>query len=87
MSALMSGVVIKMGVYGSCASIDLPGGRARLVGRDSSSPWAPISALLGVLYALMEHDLKRLLAYHSVENIGIIFIGIGAGPGVPELRS
>jgi len=32
-----------------------------------------------VLYALMEHDLKRLLAYHSVENIGIIFIGIGAG--------
>src|SRR6266511_168329 len=38
-----------------------------------------ISALLGVLYALMEHDLKRLLAYHSVENIGIILIGIGAG--------
>ena len=38
-----------------------------------------VSALLGVLYALMEHDLKRLLAYHSVENIGIIFIGIGAG--------
>jgi hydrogenase-4 component B len=38
-----------------------------------------ISALLGVLYALMEHDLKRLLAYHSVENIGIILIGVGAG--------
>ena len=38
-----------------------------------------VSALLGVLYALMEHDLKRLLAYHSVENIGIIFIGVGAG--------
>src|SRR5260370_9782760 len=38
-----------------------------------------VSALLGVLYALMEHDLKRLLAYHSVENIGIILIGIGAG--------
>ncbi len=38
-----------------------------------------VSALLGVLYALMEHDLKRLLAFHSVENIGIIFIGIGAG--------
>ena len=38
-----------------------------------------ISALLGVLYALMEHDLKRLLAYHSVENIGIILMGIGAG--------
>ena len=38
-----------------------------------------VSALLGVLYALMEHDLKRLLAYHSVENIGIILIGMGAG--------
>ena len=38
---------------------------------------ASISALLGVLYALMEHDMKRLLAYHSVENIGIILIGVG----------
>jgi hydrogenase-4 component B len=38
-----------------------------------------ISALLGVMYALMEHDLKSLLAYHSVENIGIILMGIGAG--------
>jgi hydrogenase-4 component B len=37
------------------------------------------SALLGVLYALVEHDLKRLLAYHSVENIGIILLGLGAG--------
>ena len=36
-----------------------------------------ITAVLGVLYALMEHDLKRLLAYHTVENIGIIFIGLG----------
>ena len=36
------------------------------------------SALLGVLYALMEHDLKRLLAYHSIENIGIILMGLGA---------
>ena len=38
-----------------------------------------VSALLGVLYALMEHDLKRLPAYHPVENIGVIFIGVGAG--------
>src|SRR2546430_288133 len=37
-----------------------------------------VSALLGVLYALMEHDLKRLLAYHSIENIGIILMGLGA---------
>src|SRR5712692_1147205 len=77
-SALMSGVVIKMGVYGLLrVTIDL------LVG---GPPWwgglvlgvGTVSALLGVLYALMEHDLKRLLAYHSVENVGIIFIGIGA---------
>ena len=34
--------------------------------------------MLGVLYALMQHDLKRLLAYHSIENIGIILMGLGA---------
>src|SRR5438128_6459274 len=37
------------------------------------------TTLFGVLYALMQHDLKRLLAYHSVENIGIILLGLGAG--------
>jgi hydrogenase-4 component B len=37
-----------------------------------------VSAVLGVLFALMEHDLKRLLAYHSIENIGIILMGLGA---------
>jgi NADH:ubiquinone oxidoreductase subunit 5 (subunit L)/multisubunit Na+/H+ antiporter MnhA subunit len=36
-----------------------------------------VTAVLGVLYALMQHDLKRLLAYHTVENIGIIYIGLG----------
>jgi len=36
-----------------------------------------VTAVMGVLYALMQHDLKRLLAYHTVENIGIIFIGLG----------
>jgi hydrogenase-4 component B len=78
-SALMSGVMIKLGVYGLLrVTLDLLGG---------GPPWwggvvlgfGVVSALLGVLYALMEHDLKRLLAYHSVENIGIILIGIGAG--------
>ena len=38
---------------------------------------AGITTIMGVLYALMQHDLKRLLAYHTVENIGIIFIGLG----------
>jgi hydrogenase-4 component B len=51
-----------------------------------------VSALLGVLLALMQHDLKRLLAYHSVENIGIIFIGLGLaliflGTGQPALSA
>ena len=78
-SALMSGVVIKMGVYGFLrVTVDLlSGGPAWWGGLVLGL--GTVSALLGVLYALMEHDLKRLLAFHSVENIGIIFIGIGAG--------
>jgi hydrogenase-4 component B len=78
-SALMSGVLIKTGVYGIvriCAfGLGVP-----------SLSWGVIviviggvSAVLGVLYALMQHDLKRLLAYHSIENIGIILLGLGAG--------
>ena len=48
--------------------------------------------MLGVLYALMEHDLKRLLAFHSIENIGIILIGVGvamlaAGAGAAALAA
>ncbi|MGH9769951.1 MAG: proton-conducting transporter membrane subunit, partial [Blastocatellia bacterium] len=78
-SALMSGVVIKMGIYGLVrVTLDLLGGGPVWWGGVVLGLGA-ISALLGVLYALMEHDLKRLLAYHSVENIGIILIGIGAG--------
>jgi len=78
-SALMSGVMIKMGVYGLLrVSLDLLGGGPAWWGGVTLGAGA-ISALLGVLFALMEHDLKRLLAYHSVENIGIILIGIGAG--------
>jgi len=78
-SALMSGVVIKMGVYGLLrVTLDLlAGGPAWWGGLVLGL--GTVSALLGVLYALMEHDLKRLLAFHSVENIGIIFMGIGAG--------
>ncbi|MGB7623947.1 MAG: hydrogenase 4 subunit B [Terriglobia bacterium] len=91
-SALMSGVMIKLGIYGLVR-----------LGFDWFGPgpawWgavvlivAAISAVLGVLYALVEHDLKRLLAYHSVENIGIILFGVGAGMlfqtyGLPALAA
>ncbi len=79
-SALMSGVMIKTAIYALIRVwFDFLGGQF---------PWwwgvavlviGAVSALLGVMYALMEHDLKSLLAYHSVENIGIILLGIGAG--------
>ena len=89
-SALMSGVMIKLGIYGLVRVVfDLMGGGPAWWGVVLLAAGAT-SALLGVLYALMEHDLKRLLAYHSVENIGIILIGLGAGAvlhalGLPAL--
>lgn len=78
-SALMSGVMIKTAIYGLC--------RFYLGFLGTGPVWwgevvlivAVVSAVLGVLYALMEHDLKRLLAYSSVENVGIILLGMGAG--------
>ena len=76
-SALMSGVMTKVAVYGFM----------RIVFDFAGAPawwWsilvlalAGVTTVMGVLYALMQHDLKRLLAYHTVENIGIIFIGLG----------
>ncbi len=78
-SALMSGVMIKMGVYGMLrVALDLLGGGPAWWGTIVMLAGA-VSALIGILYALMENDLKRLLAYSSVENIGIVFIGAGAG--------
>jgi len=78
-SALMSGAMIKMGIYGLLrVSLDLLGGGPAWWGGLVLALGA-VSALLGVLYALMEHDLKSLLAYHSVENIGLITMGVGAG--------
>jgi hydrogenase-4 component B len=77
-SAVMSGVMIKTGIYGIVrlyASLNLHTplfGEIVLVA-------GVISGILGVVYALGQHDLKRLLAYSSVENIGIILIGIGIG--------
>ncbi len=76
-SALMSGVMTKVAVYGFIRiAFDLLGMPAWWSGAIVLAIGG-ITAVLGVLYALMEHDLKRLLAYHTVENIGIIFIGLG----------
>jgi hydrogenase-4 component B len=76
-SAFMSAVIIKTGVYGLF--------RVCAFGLGVPAPsWGVlvlvcggVSAVLGVLYALMQHDLKRLLAYHSIENVGIILLGLG----------
>lgn len=77
-SALMSGIVIKSGIYGMArVFFDFYGPPPLWMGTLVLT-LGLISALLGVLYALMEHDLKRLLAWHSIENIGIILIGFGA---------
>lgn len=77
-SALMSGVMIKTGIYMMIRIFldimpNVPvwwGALILIVGA--------VSSLLGVLYALTEHDIKRLLAYHSIENIGIILLGLGS---------
>jgi hydrogenase-4 component B len=77
-SALMSGIVIKTGIYGMArVFFDFYGGTPIWAGMLVLVAGV-VSALLGVLYALMEHDLKRLLAYHSIENIGIILMGFGS---------
>ncbi len=75
-SAILSSVVLKIGIYGLLRTLTLLpnppvswGGVVLLLGT--------ISAVLGVLFALGQHDLKRLLAYHSIENIGIILMGLG----------
>ncbi len=76
-SALMSGVMTKVAVYAFIRIIfDLVGPLDWPLSMVVIAAGA-VTALLGVLYALMEHDLKRLLAYHTVENIGIIFVGLG----------
>ncbi len=77
-SALLSGVLIKTGIYGLTRVLfDFMGAPPNWWGVTVLTI-GTISAVLGVLYALMEHDLKRLLAYHSIENIGIILMGLGA---------
>jgi hydrogenase-4 component B len=88
-SAVMSGVMIKTGIYGLVRLLTLLGAPPSWWG------WVLLgigvsSGVIGVLYALAQHDLKRLLAYHSVENIGIITLGLGLGTlglasGLPTL--
>ncbi|KGA92575.1 Hydrogenase-4 component B / Formate hydrogenlyase subunit 3 [Leptospirillum ferriphilum] len=78
-SALMSGLMLKIALYGMIR-VDLG-----LLGVSHLQPFmgvavlaiGSLSALFGVLHALVQHDPKRLLAYHSIENIGIILIGFG----------
>ncbi len=75
-SALLSGVMLKIGVYGLLRTLTLF--------RNAPAAWGGLllllgtaSAVLGVLFAIAQHDLKHLLAYHSIENIGIILMGMG----------
>lgn len=77
-SAIMSGVMIKMGIYGILRLYFLLGATDIRIGQ-TVLIFGMISGLLGVLYALGKHNIKRLLAYHSVENIGIILMGAGLG--------
>ena len=77
-SAVMSGVMIKTGIYGLVRILTFIGPPPMWWG------WVlcgigVTSGIFGVLFALAQHDLKRLLAYHSVENIGIIALGLGVG--------
>ncbi|NTV28686.1 MAG: hydrogenase [Candidatus Omnitrophica bacterium] len=77
-SALLSGVAIKTGIYGICRILWIMG---------ALPDWCAyvllimgvVSGVMGVLYALGQHELKKLLAYHSIENIGIIVLGLGVG--------
>jgi len=77
-SAVMSGVMIKTGIYGILRLYSILNLHSPVLGT-MVLVFGMVSGVLGVVYALGQHDLKRLLAYHSVENIGIILIGIGIG--------
>jgi len=77
-SALMSAVMLKTAVYGFVRfAFDFLGGGPAWWGY-LVLIFGGLSGVLGVLYAIAEHDLKRLLAYHSAENIGIIYLALGA---------
>lgn len=76
-SALMSGVMLKMAVYGFVRVVFDLIGQVQWQWGVIALAVGSVSALMGVLFALMQTDLKRLLAYSSVENLGIVFIALG----------
>ncbi|MDO8948779.1 MAG: proton-conducting transporter membrane subunit [Desulfocapsaceae bacterium] len=83
-SAIMSGVMIKMGIYGIFRIYLLLEAATPLIGQIVLVT-GMVTGVLGVVYALAKQDIKQLLAYSSVENIGIILIGLGIGMvGVSE---
>ncbi len=77
-SGIMSGILIKSGIYGILRMVLLIEADFSVIGYIILTI-SVISGLYGVMLAIVQHDLKKLLAYHSVENIGIIGIGIGIG--------
>ncbi len=77
-SGIMSGVVIKIGIFGILRMLLLIKADFNIVGYFILAI-SLLSGIYGVMLAIIQHDLKRLLAYHSIENIGIIGIGIGLG--------
>jgi hydrogenase-4 component B len=89
-SALMSAVLIKAGIYGLFRVCAFGLGTPTIAWGLTFLGLGALSAILGVLYALTQNDLKRLLAYSTIENAGIILLGLGAGmtmlaTGRPEL--
>ena len=78
-SALMSGVLIKTGIYGLFRVCAFGLGVPRWDWGMTLAAVGSLTAILGVLYALTQNDLKRMLAYSTIENIGMILLGLGAG--------
>ena len=77
-SGIMSGVIIKTGIYGILRMLLLMPENHLIIGYIILAI-SVITGIYGVMLAIVQHNLKSLLAYHSIENIGIIGIGIGIG--------
>ncbi len=77
-SAFLSGLLLKSGVYGLLRFLPLLGPPPVALGATLTGLGA-VSGVLGVVHALAQHEIKRLLAYHSIENLGIILLGVGIG--------